>query len=59
MPPLAVRQILEVVTAGADCPLEAALMLEHKALQLLCASEDKREGIRAFFEKRPARFTGR
>lgn len=59
MPPLAVRQIREVVTAGADCPLEAALMLEHKALQLLCASEDKREGIRAFFEKRPARFTGR
>lgn len=59
MPPLAVRQIREVVNAGADCPLDAALLLEHKALQLLCASDDKREGIRAFFEKRPARFTGR
>ncbi|NUZ06085.1 enoyl-CoA hydratase-related protein [Piscinibacter koreensis] len=59
MPPLAVRQIREVVNAGADCPLDAALMLEHKALQLLCASEDKREGIRAFLEKRTPVFTGR
>ncbi len=59
MPPLAVRQIREVVAAGADCPLEAALRLEHKALQLLCASQDKQEGIRAFLEKRAPRFTGR
>ena len=59
MPPLAVRQIREVVAAGADCPLDAALRLEHKALQLLCASDDKREGIRAFFEKRPPRYVGR
>lgn len=59
MAPLAVRQIREVVAAGADCPLDAALMLEHKSLQLLCASDDKREGIEAFFEKRAPVFTGR
>lgn len=59
MPPLAVRQIREVVAAGADCPLEAALRLEHKALQLLCASEDKQEGIRAFLERRAPRYSGR
>ncbi len=59
MPPLAVRQIREVVAAGADCPLDAALRLEHKALQLLCASDDKREGIRAFFERRPPHYQGR
>lgn len=59
MPPLAVRLIREVVAAGADCPLDAALKLEHKSLQILCASDDKREGIRAFFEKRPPVFTGR
>lgn len=59
MPPLAVRQIREVVLAGADCPLDAAIRLEHKALQLLCASEDKREGVRAFLDKRPPTFVGR
>lgn len=59
MPPLAVRQIREVVAAGADAPLDAALRLEHKALQLLCASEDKQEGIRAFFERRAPRYSGR
>jgi enoyl-CoA hydratase/carnithine racemase len=59
MSPLAVQQIRELVAAGADCPLEAALLLEQKALQLLCASEDKREGIQAFFEKRTPVFTGR
>jgi enoyl-CoA hydratase len=59
MPPLAVRQIREVVGAGADCPLDAALMLERQALQLLCATEDKREGIQAFFEKRQPMFKGR
>lgn len=59
MPPLAVRLIREVVNAGADCPLDEALKLEHKSLQLLCASDDKREGIRAFLEKRPPVYTGR
>ena len=59
MPPLAVRQIREVVAAGADSPLDAALRLEHKALQLLCASDDKQEGIRAFLERRKPRYTGR
>jgi enoyl-CoA hydratase/carnithine racemase len=59
MPPLAVRLIREVVNAGADCPLDEALRLEHKSLQLLCASDDKREGIRAFLEKRAPVYTGR
>jgi hypothetical protein len=33
-------------------------MLERKAFQLLFASADKREGMQAFFEKRPPRFKG-
>ncbi|TAH48042.1 MAG: enoyl-CoA hydratase [Betaproteobacteria bacterium] len=59
MPPLAVAQIKEVLIAGQDASLEAALMLERKAFQLLFASADKKEGMQAFLDKRAAQFTGR
>ncbi|KZE27330.1 enoyl-CoA hydratase [Crenobacter luteus] len=59
MPPIAVQQIKEVVLAGADAPLSTALMLERKAYQMLFASEDQKEGMQAFFDKRPARYRGR
>lgn len=59
MPPLAVAQIKEVVLAGQDAPLASALMLERKAFQLLFASQDQKEGMAAFIEKRPAQFKGR
>lgn len=58
LPPLAVAQIKEVLLAGQDASLEAALMLERKAFQLLFASEDQKEGMRAFLEKRPPQFRG-
>lgn len=58
MPPLAVAQIKEVVLAGQDLSLDAALLLERKAFQLLFASTDQKEGMRAFIEKRPAQFKG-
>lgn len=58
LPPLAVAQIKEVVLAGQDLPLDAALVLERKAFQLLFASTDQKEGMRAFIEKRQAEFTG-
>jgi enoyl-CoA hydratase len=59
MPPLAVRAIKEVVRAGGDLPLEAALLLERKAFQVLFDSEDQSEGMRAFSEKRFPNFKGR
>ena len=59
LPPLAVGQIKEVVLAGQDLSLDAALLLERKAFQLLFASVDQKEGMRAFIEKRPPTFTGR
>ncbi|HET6521778.1 MAG TPA: enoyl-CoA hydratase-related protein, partial [Geminicoccaceae bacterium] len=59
LPPLAVAQIKEVVLAGLDAPLDAALALERKAFQLLFATEDQKEGMRAFIEKRRAEFKGR
>ncbi|MDQ3560650.1 MAG: enoyl-CoA hydratase [Pseudomonadota bacterium] len=59
MPPLAVRQIKEVLLAGQDAPLSTALALERKAFQLLFASEDQKEGMRAFLDKRQPEFRGR
>ena len=59
MPPLAVMQIKEVLLAGQDAPLETALMLERKAFQLLFSSEDQKEGMKAFREKRKPVYRGR
>lgn len=56
--PLAVAHCIEAVNAGCDLPLADALTLEATAFGLLAATDDKREGTRAFLEKRPARFTG-
>ena len=56
MPPLAIDAIKEAVTLGADLPLEAGLVLERKSFQLLFATADKTEGIRARLEKRAAKF---
>lgn len=59
LPPLAIRQIKEVVLAGQDVSLDSALALERKAFQLLFASDDQKEGMRAFLDKRPATYQGR
>jgi enoyl-CoA hydratase/carnithine racemase len=56
--PLGVRFTKEVVTAGEDAPLSTALALERKALYVLFASEDQKEGMRAFLEKRKPVFKG-
>ncbi len=59
MPPIAIAQIKEVVLAGQDVSLESALALERKAFQILFSSEDQKEGMRAFFEKRKPVYKGR
>lgn len=59
MPPLAAEQIKEVILAGMDASLEAGLALERKANALLFASQDQKEGMQAFLEKRAPRFEGR
>jgi enoyl-CoA hydratase/3-hydroxyacyl-CoA dehydrogenase len=55
--PLAVRAIKRVGGAGGD--LDAGLAAEREAFAEVFASEDAREGIGAFVEKRTARFRGR
>lgn len=59
MPPLAAMQIKEAVLAGQDASLETGLMLERKAFQLLFASEDQKEGMHAFLEKRKPQYQGK
>jgi enoyl-CoA hydratase len=56
--PLALAHVIETVNAGYDLPLSDALTLEATAFGLLAATDDKREGTRAFLEKRGAKFTG-
>ena len=58
LPPVALAHIKEVVLAGADLPLDAALALERRAFHMLFDTADQKEGMAAFLEKRPARFTG-
>jgi enoyl-CoA hydratase/carnithine racemase len=58
MPPLAASLIKDLVRDGAEASLPAALAMERRAMALLFATDDRREGVAAFLEKRPPRFTG-
>lgn len=59
MPPISIQQIKEIVNAGLNAPLEAALMLERKAFQLQFATRDQKEGMKAFLEKRKPTYEGK
>ena len=59
MPPIAIAQIKEIVNAGLNAPLDTALALERKAFQLLFATRDQKEGMRAFLEKRKPNYEGK
>ena len=56
--PIAIAQCKRVIAQGADLPLETACELEAQAFALLFGTGDQREGMKAFLEKRPAKFTG-
>jgi enoyl-CoA hydratase/carnithine racemase len=58
MPPFAARAVKEAIVHGESASLEAGLLLERKAFQLLFATEDRREGMAAFLEKRKPDFRG-
>lgn len=57
--PLAIRACLKAVTRGIDLPLADGLALEAELFAGLFATEDMREGTRAFLEKRRPAFNGR
>ncbi len=57
--PLALRYAKEAVAKGLDVTLDQGLRLEADLYFLLHTTEDRTEGINAFLEKRPPRFSGR
>ncbi len=57
--PLAVAGCLEAVRRGYELTLEDGLRVEAEIFGRLCGTEDKREGVGAFLEKRPVAWTGR
>lgn len=59
MPPLAVQSIREAMRLGADVPLDTALALERRLFERLFDSEDQKEGMQAFLEKRKPVYRGR
>lgn len=58
-PPLALKFAKEAVLKAFETPLSDGLEYERKLFYLLFATEDQKEGMKAFLEKRPARFQGR
>ncbi|PZX15099.1 enoyl-CoA hydratase/carnithine racemase [Palleronia aestuarii] len=52
MPPLAVEMIKSAVTEGADLPLEAALRIEQRNMQILFDTPDQKARMDAFLQKR-------
>jgi len=56
---MAVGCIKRAVQSGLEVPFESALAIERELQQRLFASEDAREGLAAYLEKREARFRGK
>jgi enoyl-CoA hydratase len=59
MPPLATIANKEMVNAAFETTLDQGLLMERRIFQVLTATEDKREGMAAFIEKRPGNWAGK
>jgi enoyl-CoA hydratase len=58
MPPLAIQLAKESVLKAFDSSLEEGLQFERRNFYLLFASQDQKEGMKAFIEKRKPEFRG-
>ena len=58
-PPLALRMAKESVLKAFDSPLSEGLAAERKSFYFLFSTEDQKEGMHAFLEKRKGVFKGR
>lgn len=59
LPPVALKSIKQAVRMADTVPLDQALAFERRSFQFLFATDDKREGIAAFLERRKPNFKGR
>lgn len=57
--PVAVQLCKAAVNEGLDMDLESAQAYEAEVFGLCFATDDQKEGMNAFVEKRPAKFTGK
>ena len=56
--PAAVRYALDAIRSGIEMPSAEGRLLEATLFGLCAATSDMKEGMTAFLEKRPAKFTG-
>jgi enoyl-CoA hydratase len=56
--PIACRFALEAIRRGSEMPLSEGLAYEATLFGLCASTQDMKEGMTAFLEKRPAKFTG-
>ncbi|HKR17695.1 enoyl-CoA hydratase-related protein [Rhizorhapis sp.] len=59
MPPMAAMINKEMVNVAFETGLNQGLLTERRLFQILTATEDKKEGMAAFVEKRPGLWKGR
>ncbi|HEV2595966.1 MAG TPA: 2-(1,2-epoxy-1,2-dihydrophenyl)acetyl-CoA isomerase PaaG [Sphingomicrobium sp.] len=59
LPPLGLRAIKEMIRSSGQFSLDEELNRQAEAMRRLGFTQDYREGVAAFLEKRPPKFTGR
>jgi enoyl-CoA hydratase len=59
MPPLAAIAAKEMVNAAFELPLAQGVRFERRLFHGLFGTQDQKEGMAAFVEKRPGKWTGR
>ena len=59
LPPLGLAAIKQIIRTSGSRTLDQELDLQRDEMRRLGFTEDYREGVAAFLEKRPARFVGR
>jgi len=57
--PVALRLAKEAINAAFELPLQGGLAYERRLFYMLFATEDQKEGMAAFVEKRPANWQGK